>query len=88
MLQEGTPAELLEPTSLRGRYHRSLDEFVGDADGAIHRKGDSPIKEIRGLTLKGLGLGGKDHDVSVRDALEELRSPLHRPAAVLPTGAM
>ena len=74
MLYEGTAAEFVPPQSLPGRYRQRLNVLFANEALAIERKGGSPIKEMKGLTLKGLGLTGNDSDVSVQEALEQLRS--------------
>ena len=36
---------------------------MANEQAAVQRKGDSPIKEMKGMTLKGLGLKGEDGEV-------------------------
>ena len=85
LLHQATASELLPSDSLRARHLRRLKEFVANEQAAVQRKGDSPIKEMKGMTLKGLGLKGEDGEVSVLEALAKLRAgegiPLTKPKA-------
>lgn len=60
--------------SVRDKFQQRLAAFVKDEAVAVERKGGSPIKQMKGLTLSGLGLDGNDNDISVNDAMAMLRA--------------